>query len=426
MLQDKDRIFTNLYGHQSPGLTAARGRGDWDGAAEFIAQGHDWIINQIKDSGLRGRGGAGFPTGMKWSFMPKERPGGKPSYLVINADESEPGTCKDRDILRHDPHKLVEGALIAGYAMRAVAAYIYIRGEFYNEATAIGKAIEEAYEAGLIGKNACGSGYDFDVYLHRGAGAYICGEETALLESLEGKKGQPRLKPPFPANVGLYGCPTTINNVETIAVVPTILRRGASWFAGIGPARNSGTKIFCISGHVNTPCNVEEEMGISLRDLIETHAGGVRGGWDNLLAVIPGGSSVPMLPKSVCDTIAMDFDSLRAAQSGLGTAGVIVMDTSTDLIEAIERLSHFYKHESCGQCTPCREGTGWMWRIMRRMVKGEAEIGEIDRLFDLTKQIEGHTICALGDAAAWPIQGLIRHFRPTLEKRIHDYRARAA
>jgi len=426
MLHDKDRIFTNLYGHESPGLAAARGRGDWDGTADFIAKGHDWLIAQVKDSGLRGRGGAGFPTGMKWSFMPKERPGGKPSYLVINADESEPGTCKDRDILRHDPHKLVEGALLAGYAMRAVAAYIYIRGEFYNEAAAIAKAIEEAYEAGLVGKNACGSGYDFDVYLHRGAGAYICGEETALLESLEGKKGQPRLKPPFPANVGLYGCPTTINNVETIAVVPTILRRGAAWFANLGPERNSGTKIFCISGHVNTPCNVEEEMGIPLKELIETHAGGVRGGWDNLLAVIPGGSSVPMLPKSVCDTITMDFDALRAAQSGLGTAGIIVMDKSTDLIEAIERLSHFYKHESCGQCTPCREGTGWMWRIMRRMVKGDAAPEEIDRLFDLTKQIEGHTICALGDAAAWPIQGLIRHFRPTLEKRIQEYRARAA
>ena len=426
MLQEKDKIFTNLYGHESPGLSAARNRGDWDDTASFIAKGHEWVIEQVKDSGLRGRGGAGFPTGMKWSFMPKERPGGKPSYLVINADESEPGTCKDRDILRNDPHKLVEGALLAGYAMRAVAAYIYIRGEFYNEASAIEEAIAEAYDAGLIGKNACGSGYDFDVYLHRGAGAYICGEETALLESLEGKKGQPRLKPPFPANVGLYGCPTTINNVETIAVVPTILRRGAAWFAGLGPDRNSGTKIFCISGHVNKPCNVEEEMGVPLKDLIEKHAGGVRGGWDNLLAVIPGGSSVPMLPKSICDSITMDFDSLRGAQSGLGTAGVIVMDKSTDLIEAIERLSHFYKHESCGQCTPCREGTGWMWRIMRRMVKGDAAPEEIDRLFDLTKQIEGHTICALGDAAAWPIQGLIRHFRPTIEKRIAEYRAQAA
>jgi NADH-quinone oxidoreductase subunit F len=431
MLQDKDRIFTNLYGTQSAGLEAARKRGDWDNTKEFLAKGQDWIIEQIKASGLRGRGGAGFATGMKWSFMPKTPPldkngNPKPSYLVINADESEPGTCKDRDILRHDPHKLVEGALIAGFAMRAKAAYIYIRGEFYNEASAVKKAIEEAYEAGLVGKNACGSGYDFDVYLHRGAGAYICGEETALLESLEGKKGQPRLKPPFPAGAGLYGCPTTVNNVETIAVTPTILRRGASWFAGIGRPNNVGTKIYCISGHVNKPCNVEEEMGIPLKDLIEKHAGGVIGGWDNLKAVIPGGSSVPMLPKSICDTVVMDFDSLRAVQSGLGTAGVIVMDKSTDVIEAIERLSHFYMHESCGQCTPCREGTGWMWRVMKRLVKGDAELHEIDDLLDITKQVEGHTICALGDAAAWPIQGLVRHFRGEIEERIRNNKKQAA
>lgn len=424
MLNDKDRIFTNLYGFESFGLAAAKKRGDWDGTKALLAKGQDAIIDEIKASGLRGRGGAGFPTGMKWSFMPKESP--KPSYLVINADESEPGTCKDRDILRNDPHKLIEGALLAGYAMRAVAAYIYIRGEFYNEASAIQVAIDEAYDAGLIGKNACGSGYDFDVYLHRGAGAYICGEETALLESLEGKKGQPRLKPPFPAGCGLYGCPTTINNVETIAVVPTILRRGGSWFAGLGRERNTGTKVFCISGHVENPCNVEEEMGIPLRDLIEKHAGGVRGGWDNLLAIIPGGSSVPLLPKSICDTVLMDFDSLREVQSGLGTAAVIVMDKSTDVIRAIERLSHFYMHESCGQCTPCREGTGWMWRVMRRLVKGDATPGEIDELLDVTKQIEGHTICALGDAAAWPIQGLVRHFRPVIEERIKNYTGKAA
>lgn len=421
MLADKDRIFTNLYGMESFSLEAAKKRGDWKDTKKFIGKGQDWIIDQVKESGLRGRGGAGFPTGLKWSFMPKEAPGGKPSYLVINADESEPGTCKDRDILRHDPHKLIEGALIAGYAMRARAAYIYIRGEFYNEASNVQKAINEAYKDGLIGKNAAGSGYDFDVYLHCGAGAYICGEETAQIQSLEGKKGQPRLKPPFPAGVGLYGCPTTVNNVETIAVVPTILRRGAKWFAGLGKPNNSGTKVFCISGHVNNPCNVEEEMGISLRDLIETHAGGVRGGWDNLLAVIPGGSSVPLLPKKICDTVTMDFDSLREVQSGLGTAGVIVMDKSTDVIQAIERLSHFYMHESCGQCTPCREGTGWMWRVMKRLVKGDALPEEIDDLLDVTKQVEGHTICALGDAAAWPIQGLVRHFRDTIEERIKEY-----
>ena len=297
MLKNEDRIFTNLYGHEDAGLQAARGRGDWDGTKAILDKGSEWIIDEVKTSGLRGRGGAGFPTGTKWSFMPKERVEGKPSYLVINADESEPGTCKDRDIMRHDPHKLVEGALISGFAMNAVAAYIYIRGEFYNEAVALQKAIDEAYEAGLIGKNASGSGYDFDVYLHRGAGAYICGEETALIESLEGKKGQPRLKPPFPAGVGLYGCPTTVNNVETIAAVPEIVKRGGSWFAGLGRPNNNGTKLFCISGHVEKPCNVEEEMGISLKALIEKHAGGVRGGWDNLLAIIPGGSSVPLLPK---------------------------------------------------------------------------------------------------------------------------------
>ena len=423
MLKEEDRIFTNLYGYESPGLAASKKRGDWKDTKKFIKKGHDWIIDEVKTSCLRGRGGAGFPTGLKWSFMPKDSD--KPSYLVVNADESEPGTCKDRDIIRNDPHKIVEGCLLAGYAMRAVAAYIYIRGEFYNEAVALQKAIDEAYKDGLIGKNACGSGYDFDVVLHRGAGAYICGEETAQLESLEGKKGQPRLKPPFPAGVGLYGCPTTINNVETIASVPTILRRGGDWFASLGRENNTGTKVFCISGHVNKPCNVEEEMGISLKELIETHAGGVCGGWDNLLAIIPGGSSVPMLPKSVCDTIKMDFDSLRGVQSGLGTAGIIVMDKSTDLIAAIERLSHFYMHESCGQCTPCRECTGWMWRIMKRLVKGEAEIEEIDKLLEITKQVEGHTICALGDAAAWPIQGLVRHFRHVIEDRINNFKKAA-
>lgn len=426
MLQDKDRIFTNLYGFHSPDLDAARKRGDWDGTKGFIQQGPDWIIDEIKKSELRGRGGAGFPSGLKWSFMPKERPEGQPAYLVVNADESEPGTCKDRDIIRHDPHKLIEGCVIAGCAMRAVAAYIYIRGEFYNEAVALQKAIDEAYDAGLIGKNACGSGFDFDVYLHRGAGAYICGEETALLESLEGKKGQPRLKPPFPAMAGLYGCPTTVTNVETVAVAPTILRRGGDWFAALGRPKNTGTKVFCISGHVNTPCNVEEEMGIPLRELIEKHAGGVRGGWANLLAVIPGGSSVPCMPKPTCDEILMDFDSLREVKSGLGTAAVIVMDQSTDIVRAIWRLSKFYKHESCGQCTPCREGTGWMMRVLGRMIEGRATIDEIDMLQEVTTQVEGHTICALGDAAAWPIQGLIRHFRPELERRIHAYRGTSA
>jgi NADH-quinone oxidoreductase subunit F len=424
MLSDKDRIFTNLYGLHDWHLPGARARGDWDGTRELILRGRDWIVNEVKNSGLRGRGGAGFPTGVKWSFMPKQSD--RPTYLVVNADESEPGTCKDRDIIRHDPHKLVEGCLLAGAGMGARHCYIYIRGEFVNEAKTLQVAIDEAYAAGLIGKNACGSGYDFEICLHRGAGAYICGEETALLESLEGKKGQPRLKPPFPAAVGLYGCPTTVNNVETIAVVPAILRRGASWFASIGRPKNEGTKVFCLSGHVEKPCNVEEAMGIPLKELIERHAGGVRGGWDNLLGVIPGGSSVPVIPKSICDSVLMDFDALRDVKSGLGTAAVIVMDKSTDIIKAIARLAKFYKHESCGQCTPCREGTGWMWRVMERMVKGNASVEEIDVLLEVSYEIEGHTICALGDAAAWPIQGLIRHFRPEMERRIKEYREAAS
>ena len=422
MLADKDRIFTNLYGWGDAGLAGARKRGDWDNTAAILGRGHDAIVEEMKASGLRGRGGAGFPTGLKWSFMPKEV-GARPHYLVVNADESEPGTCKDRDIIRHEPHKLLEGCVVAGFAMRAHAAYIYVRGEFYNEYKVLQEAIDDAYNAGLLGANASGSGWAFDVYLHRGAGAYICGEETALLESLEGKKGQPRLKPPFPAGVGLYGCPTTVNNVESIAVAPTILRRGGAWFAGLGKENNTGTKLFCISGHVNKPCNVEEEMGVPLKELIEKHAGGVRGGWKNLLAIIPGGSSTPLMPKDVCETMTMDFDALRAAGTGLGTAGIIVMDKSTDIVRAIARLSYFYKHESCGQCTPCREGTGWMWRMMDRLVRGEAEIHEIETLEQVTRQVEGHTICALGDAAAWPIQGLIKHFRPEIERRIAAHQA---
>ena len=419
MLRDEDRIFTNIYGFHGADLVAAKSRGDWDNTADLIKKGRDWVIDEVKNSGLRGRGGAGFPTGLKWSFMPKENDG-RPHYLVVNADESEPGTCKDRDIMRHEPHKLLEGCLLAGFAMGAHACYIYVRGEFVREREALQRAVDEAYADGLLGKDAAGSGWAYDIYVHHGAGAYICGEETALIESLEGKKGMPRLKPPFPANVGLYGCPTTVNNVESIAVAPTICRRGASWFAGLGREGNTGTKLFCISGHVNRPCNVEEEMGTPLKELLEKHAGGVRGGWDNLLAVIPGGSSVPLLPKEICDTVLMDFDSLKDVQSGLGTAGVIVMDKSTDVVKAIARISHFYKHESCGQCTPCREGTGWMWRVMERLAAGRAQPREIDMLLQVTKQIEGHTICALGDAAAWPVQGLIRHFRPVIEARLEQ------
>jgi len=421
MLADKDRIFRNLYGQHDWGLKGARARGAWDGTKTILEKGRDVIIEEVKTSGLRGRGGAGFPTGLKWSFMPK-KPDGRPHYLVINADESEPGTCKDREIMRHDPHLLVEGCLIAAFAMGANAGYIYIRGEFIRERERLQAAVEEAYEAKLIGKDNV-HGWDFDLFVHHGAGAYICGEETALLESLEGKKGQPRLKPPFPANVGLYGCPTTVNNVESIAVVPDILRRGALWFAGIGRPNNTGTKLFCISGHVERPCNVEEAMGIPLRELLEKHAGGVRGGWDNLLAVIPGGSSMPLVPAGPewADSLLMDFDGCRDKKSALGTAAVIVMDKSTDIVRAMARISYFYKHESCGQCTPCREGMGWMWRVLTRMAEGRAKKSEIDMLMQVTQQIEGHTICAFGDGAAWPVQGLLRHFRPEIERRIDEY-----
>ncbi len=419
MLQDQDRIFTNIYGLKDRTLAGAKSRGCWDGTAGLIQKGRDSIVDEMKASGLRGRGGAGFPTGLKWSFMPKESDG-RPAYLVVNADESEPGTCKDREILRHDPHTLIEGCLIAAFAMNAHEAYIYIRGEFIREREALQAAIDECYDAGLLGKNAAGSGWDFDLFVAHGAGAYICGEETALLESLEGKKGMPRMKPPFPAGAGLYGCPTTVNNVESIAVVPTILRRGGDWFAGFGRPNNTGTKLFAISGHVNRPCVVEESMSIPFQELIDKHCGGIRGGWDNLKAVIPGGSSVPLLPADIAKEAIMDFDWLREQRSGLGTAAVIVMDQSTDVVKAIWRLSKFYKHESCGQCTPCREGTGWMMRVMDRLVKGEAEIEEIDMLLDVSKQVEGHTICALGDAAAWPIQGLIRHFREEIEYRIKN------
>ena len=326
--------------------------------------------------------------------------------------------------MRNDPHLLVEGCLIASFAMGAHAAYIYVRGEYIAEREALQRAVDEAYAANLIGKNNV-HGWPFDLYVHHGAGAYICGEETALLESLEGKKGMPRLKPPFPANMGLYGGPTTVNNVESIAVAPTILRRGAAWFSSFGAPNNAGTKLFCVSGHVNRPCNVEEAMSIPFRELIDRHCGGVRGGWDNLLAVIPGGSSVRCVPAAQIIDTPMDFDSLSKLRSGLGTAAVIVMDKSTDIVRAIARLSHFYKHESCGQCTPCREGTGWMYRVMMRMVEGRAHKSEIDTLLEVSKQIEGHTICALGDAAAWPIQGLITHFRGEIEKRIDQYSARA-
>ncbi|GMK53692.1 hypothetical protein CspeluHIS016_0102780 [Cutaneotrichosporon spelunceum] len=422
-LKDQDRIFQNLLRTGDPYLKGALARGSWHKTKEILLKGDTYIINEMKASGLRGRGGAGFPSGLKWSFMNK--PGWekdpRPRYLVVNADEGEPGTCKDREIMRGDPHTLVEGCLVAGRAMNANAAYIYIRGEFIMEGHAMQRAIDEAYAAGLIGKNACGSGYDFDVYLHRGAGAYICGEETALIESLEGKQGKPRLKPPFPADVGVFGCPSTVANVETVAVAPTILRRGGAWFAGFGRDRNQGTKVFCVSGHVNNPCVVEEEMSIPLQELLEKHCGGVRGGWDNLKGVIPGGCSVPIITRPTAEQCLMDYDSLKDNGTSLGTGAVIVMDNTTDVIRAIARFSQFYKHESCGQCTPCREGTTWMMNMMNRMQEGRAQVREIDQLLELTKQVEGHTICALGDAAAWPIQGLMKNFRPEVEQRLAEF-----
>ena len=419
MLKDQDRIFQNLYNDLGSDVASSQKRGDWVNTKELTDKGRDWIINEVKDSQLRGRGGAGFPTGLKWSFAPKEV-GSRPHYLVINGDESEPGTCKDRDILRFEPHKLIEGCLIASYAVQAHICYIYIRGEYFIDGQKLQAAINEAYEKKLIGKNAAGTGWDLDIYIHYGAGAYICGEETALLESIEGKKGQPRLKPPFPANVGLFGMPTTVNNVETIAVIPTILKRGSSWFSNLGRKNNTGTKIFCISGHVNKPCNVEEELGVPLKELLQNYAGGVIGGWDNLLAVIPGGSSVPLIPKHICEDINMDFDSLNEIGTGLGTAGIIVMNKQTDIVKAIARLSAFYKHESCGQCTPCREGTGWLMRMMNRIVENKVTPEEIDLLEQVTHQIEGNTICALGDAAAWPIQGLLKYFKNEILDRISD------
>ena len=418
MINKNNIIFSNLYGQQDVGVLSAMKRGDWKGTQKFLKANPQEIIDTVKESGLRGRGGAGFSTGLKWDFMPKLNK--KQHYLVINADEGEPGTCKDRDIIRNEPHKIIEGCLIAGYAIGASKAYIYIRGEFFNESVTLQNAIDEAYKKKLIGKNASGSKFNFDIYIHHGAGAYVCGEETALIESLEGKKGQPRLKPPFPANVGLFGMPTTVNNVETIAVIPSIMRRGAEWFSKLGRKNNTGSKIYCISGQVNNPCNVEEELGVPLKYLIQKYAGDVIGGWENLLAVIPGGSSVPLIPKHICEDVLMDFDSLKNVGSALGTAGIIVINKETDIIQAIARLSEFYKYESCGQCTPCREGTGWLMRMMNRILENKCTYEEVELLEEVTYQIEGHTICALGDAAAWPIQGLLKHFKNKILSRINN------
>jgi NADH-quinone oxidoreductase subunit F len=370
------------------------------------------IIEEIKASGLRGRGGAGFPTGVKWSFMPRNAPGQK--YIVCNSDESEPGTCHDRDILRYNPHALIEGMAIGGYAMGATVGYNYIRGEFLAEPVPrFEAALKEAYEAGLLGKNILGSGIDFDLYTFVGAGAYICGEETALLESLEGKQGRPRFKPPFPANFGLYGRPTTINNTQSYASVPTILRKGAKWFADLGVANAGGTLVFSVSGHVNKPQNIELPLGIPFKDLLEI-CGGVRGG-RKLKAVIPGGSSVPVVPGEIMMDVTMDYDSLRKVGSALGTGAVIVMDETTCMVRVLERISRFYYAESCGQCSPCREGTGWMNRVLRRILAGQGRKEDLDMLVDVANKIEGHTICAFGDASAWPVQSFLKHFRHEFE-----------
>jgi len=415
MLNDSDKIFPNLKGQTSGDLKDAKNVGVYSDLSQIIQKGKDWVISEMKESGMRGRGGAGFATGLKWSFVPKPENSKKPHYLVVNADESEPGTCKDREILQHEPHRLIEGIILASFAISANVCYVYIRGEYYKEALILQKAIDEAYADRKIGKNASDTGWDIDIYIHRGAGAYICGEETAMLESIEGNKGQPRLKPPFPALIGLYGCPTVINNVETIASVPAILKRGSNWFKQFGRPNNYGTKLYCISGHVNKPCVVEDVMSIGLRELLEKHCDGVVGGWDNLLAVIPGGSSTPLIVKKDCDDAIMDFDYLRGLGTGLGTAGIIVMNKQTNIVKAIARLTKFYKHESCGQCTPCREGVVWLYKMMNKFCAGDYHKSDIDKLYDLTKQIEGHTICAFGDAAAWPIQGLIKNFRSLLE-----------
>jgi NADH-quinone oxidoreductase subunit F len=375
------------------------------------------IIDEIKKSGLRGRGGAGFPSGLKWSFMPRDYSGQK--YVVCNSDESEPGTCKDRDILRFNPHALVEGMAIASYAMGVTVAYNYLRGEFMDEPfRRFESALAAAYDAGLLGKNILGSGIDFDLYTHLGAGAYICGEETALLESLEGKKGLPRFKPPFPANFGLYGAPTTVNNTETFASVPAIMRNGCDWFADFGPPNNGGTKCFSVSGHVNRPGNFEVPMGIPFAELLEM-AGGVRDG-RKLKAVIPGGSSVPVVPGEIMMGANMDYDSVAKAGSMLGSGAVVVMDETTSMVSMLRRIARFYYAESCGQCTPCREGTGWLYRLLVRIENGEGRPEDLDLLVDVADNIEGRTICALGDAAAWPVQSFLKHFRDEFQYHIDN------
>ena len=405
-----DTIFTNLYGDYGLDLESAMQRGDWKDTDKILAKGRDWMLNEVKTSEIRGRGGAGFSTGLKWSFVPKNED--KPHYLVINADEGEPGTCKDRMILTCEPHKLIEGALFASYTIRAHRAYVYIRGEFRHEAQRLQEAIDEAYKAGLIGKNNK-HGYDFDISIHRGAGAYVCGEETSLMNSIQGLPGRPRFKPPFPAIKGLYDCPTCINNVETISSIPAIMKRGGKWFSSLGVKGSKGRKLFAISGCVNNPCVFEDNMGVSLKELIEKKAGGVKGGWDNLLGVIPGGLSCPILSKKQTEEAIMSYDDLASKGSALGTGAIIVLNKDVDLAQAFARISHFYCHESCGQCGPCREGTAKLAQIMERIANRQ---GTKEDLAELEETANGtaNCICALAGAASDPIKGLLRNFRPEI------------
>ena len=411
------RVCLPQHGVEKPWtIEAYRSTGGYEALARILKEKipQEDVINEVKASGLRGRGGAGFPAGLKWSFMPRTAPGQK--YLVCNSDEGEPGTFKDRDIIRLNPHALIEGMTIAGYAMGATVGYNYMRGEFVEPYQRIEQAMKEAREANLLGPNILGSGVDFELYSHLGAGAYICGEETGLLESLEGKSGQPRFKPPFPAQFGAFGRPTTINNTETLASVPRIMREGADWFVQLGPKNNAGTKVFSVSGHVNQPGNFEVPLGTSFRDLLKMAGGMLNDA--KLKAVIPGGSSVPVLPAEIILECNMDYDSLQSAGSMLGAGSVIIMDDSTCMVQMLERIAYFYWEESCGQCTPCREGTGWLYRMLKRIRLGHARMEEIDQLVDVANRIEGRTICALGDAAAWPVQSFIKHFRHEFEAKI--------
>ena len=421
MAYEQNLVCFNTFGDDEPWTLATYEKHDGYETWRKILAGKlkpEAIIEEVKSSGLRGRGGAGFPTGLKWSFMPRNVEGQK--YLVCNSDESEPGTCHDREILRYNPHSLIEGMAIAAYAMGATVAYNYIRGEFLDEPVPrFEAALKEAYDAGLLGKNIQGKGIDFDLYTFVGAGAYICGEETALLESLEGKQGRPRFKPPFPANFGLYGKPTTINNTQSLASVPMIMRKGAIWFAALGPEGSGGTALFSVSGHVEKPGNYELPMGIPFKDLLNDICGGVLGG-RKLKAVIPGGSSCKVLPADIILDCTMDYNSLQQAGSSFGTGAVIVMDETTCMVKVLRRIARFYMAESCGQCTPCREGTGWLYRMLTRITEGRGEEADLEKLVDVANKIEGHTICALGDAAAWPVQSFLKHFLHEFEYMVRN------